>query len=306
MKKIAKPEFPDIIYRGYICYLDMVSRFPGIKASFNFVNKDFPYLHKHTHWEIILVTQGSCTHTLNNIPRIMSRGDAVIVRPNEEHKIENLPISNPDERQSSQHIAIHFSDEVAVNILSIYNHSDFFEENSSLYLQLSENRLNNRINKLIYIQLLSRLEYETNTLIIVNKFFMEYIEQKMNTSSFHYPDWLNVFLQKINNPSCFNKSIDVLAADTPYSYSRLSVLFKEYTNTPLSQYITEIKMKYATKLLKRTNMNILHISTYLGYDSIASFNRNFKKYFNTTPSDYRKENQIINSKNEPPSPIETL
>ena len=65
-------------------------------------------------------------------------------------------------------------------------------------------------------------------------------------------------------------------------------------------------MKYATKLLKRTNMNILHISTYLGYDSIASFNRNFKKYFNTTPSDYRKENQIINSKNEPPSPIETL
>ena len=124
---------------------------------------------------------------------------------------------------------------------------------------------------------------------------MEYIEQKMNTNSFHYPDWLNVFLQKLNNPSNFNKSIDVLAAETPYSYSRLSVLFKEYTNTPLSQYITEIKMKYATKLLKRTNMNILHISTFLGYDSIASFNRNFKKYFNTTPSDYRNENQIKKS-----------
>lgn len=306
MKKIVKPEYPDIIYRGYICYLDMVSRFPGIKACFNFVNKDFPYLHKHTHWEIILITQGTCTHTLNGIPRIMSRGDAIIVRPNEEHKIENLPSSNPSEQQTSQHIAIHFSNEVADNILSVYNHSDFFEESSSLYLQLSENRLSNRINKLIYIQLLSQLEYETNTLLLVNKFFMEYIEQKMNTSSFHYPDWLNVFLQKLNNPSNFNKSIEVLASETPYSYSRLSVLFKEYTNTPLSQYITEIKMKYATKLLSRTNMNVLHISTFLGYDSIASFNRNFKKYFNTTPSDYRKENQIKKPLDATNSALDTL
>ena len=39
MKKISKPEYPEIIYRGYICYLDMVSRFPGIKATFNFVNR---------------------------------------------------------------------------------------------------------------------------------------------------------------------------------------------------------------------------------------------------------------------------
>ena len=289
MSKPIKPDYPTIKYRGYMTNLDMVSPFANINAAFNFVNKDFPYIHNHTFWEIILMTQGSCVHTINNNPHTMTRGDAVIVYPGAEHKIEAI-LSENNEKLPTEHIAFHFSSNVAENIINTYSNSGFFKKDEPYYLQINEKKLTNLINKLIIIQLQSREKYEANILLIINKIFINYIEQCINTepNNYCYPTWLNNLLQQLNKPSSFNKSVKLLAKDTPYSYSRLSSLFKEYTNMSILEYITETKIKYAARLLKRTDMNILYISTYLGYDSIASFNRNFKRILGVTPSEYRK------------------
>ena len=48
-------------------------------------------------------------------------------------------------------------------------------------------------------------------------------------------------------------------------------------------------MTYAKRLLRTTDMTILQISSsMLFYDSLATFNHNFKKFFSMTPSEYRK------------------
>lgn len=54
-----------------------------------------------------------------------------------------------------------------------------------------------------------------------------------------------------------------------------------------SKLLLSIRMAYACTLLKTTELEIAYIAAYVGYDSLRSFNRNFKDYLGITPREYR-------------------
>lgn len=80
-----------------------------------------------------------------------------------------------------------------------------------------------------------------------------------------------------------------------YSYPYISVLFSKDTGMTLRDYICEKKIEYAEKLLE-TDKSITEISTSLGYDSIHTFSRIFKKKSGMSPSSYRIKYQNLNNK----------
>ena len=80
---------------------------------------------------------------------------------------------------------------------------------------------------------------------------------------------------------------------TPFSYSRLSRLFKLYIGKSLIEYINNLKIVYAKKELRMTQKKIIEISLDLGYDSVSSFNHIFKAATTLTPSQYRKKHATI-------------
>ena len=55
------------------------------------------------------------------------------------------------------------------------------------------------------------------------------------------------------------------------------------------QYLNDIKIRYAAKQLLGTTNSIAEISYESGYESISQFHREFKKKFNCSPVEYRKE-----------------
>lgn len=63
--------------------------------------------------------------------------------------------------------------------------------------------------------------------------------------------------------------------------SNLSLSFHEL--------LQRVRMLYACSLLKATALEIGYIAAYAGFDSLRTFNRNFKEYMGTTPSRYREE-----------------
>jgi len=67
-----------------------------------------------------------------------------------------------------------------------------------------------------------------------------------------------------------------------------SKAFKYYTGKSVNDYIYELRVKEAIKLLLERKMNILDIALYIGFDSVKTFNRAFKKFTGKNPSDYRK------------------
>lgn len=71
--------------------------------------------------------------------------------------------------------------------------------------------------------------------------------------------------------------------------SYLSHLFKEYTAQNLTDYINEVRIEHAKRLLLASNDKIYKIAKTLGYDNEKYFFRVFKKVTGLTPEQFRKQ-----------------
>lgn len=65
--------------------------------------------------------------------------------------------------------------------------------------------------------------------------------------------------------------------------------FKKYTKKTFTQYINEVKIGYACKLLMETDLNVAEICYQSGYNSLSMFNKHFKKITKKTPLHYRRQ-----------------
>jgi YesN/AraC family two-component response regulator len=68
-------------------------------------------------------------------------------------------------------------------------------------------------------------------------------------------------------------------------------LFKQHKRTTFTEYVTNIRMKEAVRLLENTSLRVTEIAERLGYADPAYFSNTFKKTIGRTPSDLRKQPQ---------------
>lgn len=90
----------------------------------------------------------------------------------------------------------------------------------------------------------------------------------------------------------YNKCIDfkVIAKKLGFSDSHLTRIFKQYCSMTPNEYITKIRINKSEQLLKETSMDILEIAHEVGFESLSTFYRCFKKNVGSTPKEYRKIN----------------
>lgn len=63
--------------------------------------------------------------------------------------------------------------------------------------------------------------------------------------------------------------------------------FKKMTNKSFTEFLNEVRIRNASRLLAQEDMQISEICYTVGYNSITNFNRQFKKITGVTPKDYR-------------------
>ena len=82
-------------------------------------------------------------------------------------------------------------------------------------------------------------------------------------------------------------SIDALADIAALSPSGLHRMFVRHVRSPVSAYVTRLRIGEACALLSATERPIAHVASDVGYDSLANFNRQFKAAKQMTPRQYR-------------------
>lgn len=267
--------------------LDLASPFHNLDVAFHWKNVDYPFMHTHEHWEIFIVMQGEITHTINGKKYLCKRGDAWLVRPNDLHELRFSSTAS----QNYQNINFVFSSEFAELLLRPHRDpGELTNAQRPLSFSINDLDLSSIYDKCLYTQNLPREQYEANAKLLVARLMLTFLEQDTVFDS-KYPVWFNNFLIYISTPTSFDLSLKELSQATPYSYSRLAVLFKEYTGTTFASYVTEKKLTYAKQLLRTTSMTTLQICEKLGYTSLSAFNHLFKKTFSMTPSEYRKKHK---------------
>lgn len=76
-----------------------------------------------------------------------------------------------------------------------------------------------------------------------------------------------------------------LASMTPTAFSRF---FKLRTDKSISEYIIDIRLGHAARLLADSTMAVVEICYHCGFNNISNFNRIFKKRKGCTPTEFRE------------------
>ena len=84
-----------------------------------------------------------------------------------------------------------------------------------------------------------------------------------------------------------NLSLDELARLSHLSLSSFKRKFKEVFNESPKKYISQKKIERAAELLKTDSLRISDIAYDVGFDSLATFNRNFTSMYGKSPSEFR-------------------
>lgn len=82
--------------------------------------------------------------------------------------------------------------------------------------------------------------------------------------------------------------VEDIANELYIGRSRLSTNFKNETGINISDYITQIKIDEAKRLLRYSNQSFSQISLYLGFSSQSHFSKVFKDKTELTPFEYRQ------------------
>lgn len=77
------------------------------------------------------------------------------------------------------------------------------------------------------------------------------------------------------------------------NYSLFSYSFKQYTGSNFVNYLRDIRMKEAKRLLAGTDMRIAEISQAVGYENEKHFMKLFKGCCGVSPSEYRRNMGFI-------------
>ena len=83
-------------------------------------------------------------------------------------------------------------------------------------------------------------------------------------------------------------SLSEIASYTAMNEAAFCRYFKQETGKTFKQYILDMRIGYACKLLAAGRMNVSQISLECGFESTAHFNRIFKRITGMTPTSYRE------------------
>jgi AraC-like DNA-binding protein len=81
-------------------------------------------------------------------------------------------------------------------------------------------------------------------------------------------------------------SLEEIAGEVHMTTTSFCRFFKQRTNKSFVQYVNDIRVGYACKLLLEENYNISQIAFESGFENLSNFNKQFKKIKNITPRQF--------------------
>ncbi len=92
----------------------------------------------------------------------------------------------------------------------------------------------------------------------------------------------------------YNKDLNMAVVSNHISmnYSLFSYVFKQYTGGNFVNYLKDIRIKEAKRLLEETDMLVIEISQKVGYENEKHFMKIFKGVCGVSPTEYRKNMQF--------------
>lgn len=245
--------------------------------------------HYHPEYELTCIIKGNGYRIVGNSYEQFVEGDLVLLGTNLPHTWSN----KLNESSHSEAVVIQFSKEfispfiglneghLIKNMLEASARGMRFEADETFGLKMIELTECQGIERIIkLISLLDDLSQKTADIIAPNTFHnivSKKSEMRINTVCVH-----------IQNNFYNNLSLKEVADLISLTESNFCKFFKKATGTTYSNYLNEIRINEASRMLVQTDKTISQICFDCGFETLSYFNRVFLKKKAITPSYYKK------------------
>lgn len=276
-----------------------------VHSSFSAVCYEHTYfeapLHIHPEYELILIEQGEGYTFVGDMTYKLAAGDFMLIG----HDLPHLWLSSHE----------YYIKGTSLRSASVYAQfkTDIFpaqestvEEFSSIYRLLSDSQKGLRFSG----EGLERIKQQFRELPTLSGFSrllsLYQILQDLSACPYTFltsAHYINTYEQGKEDPIIQrahlfmnrnyqeNITLEQIAAYAGMNPSALCRYYKKHTGETLFQYLAELRISYATKLLMNKNISIGQIAYDCGYNNLSHFNRQFKAIMGKTPSEYYQQLQ---------------
>jgi AraC-like DNA-binding protein len=271
-------------------------------------NNPFTHWHHHPEYELCLITKGRGRRMIgDNIDRF-ENNDVVFIGSYTPHEVlcDQEYFNHPDGFQGEG---------IVIQFLYNFLGENFFKipENTSLnkfILESTRGYVFHGETKKKIISVMLKMDEMNDTdrfyaLFSLLKIFATTKEFNiLSSAAFTEPFWLDETgpMQKalkfiLQN---FQKPINIkdLLQITNMSNTSFYASFKKTYRMPFKDYLLNIRVGYACKLLTDKSQNISGIAYDSGFGNISNFNRQFKRIKAITPSQFQEQIKILDNGNE--------
>ncbi len=259
----------------------------------------YDQLHHHPELQLIYIIEGTGDLYIGDSITSFSPEDLFLIGSNQNHLFKSDPEYFEDDCQKkSQSISIFFHDQslgkdfFEISEMSTIRHlMERANRGLRFFTEVAES-IGPRMNKLLnktgferFVEILSIL----NNLAETNEY--EYLAE---ISSPHPPSdkesrRVNNVINYILNNYKEDIELETIADIAHYSKAAFCKFFKQRTRKTFSEFLNEVRVSQACKLLQKTDLNISRIGYESGYNNISHFNRQFKKHTGLTPREYSQK-----------------
>lgn len=132
---------------------------------------------------------------------------------------------------------------------------------------------------LTFIDLLKRIESKIT-------FFEHYVtEQQANQDT----QFKNQLIDYVTEHLSDKLTLKQVAEFFHFNYSYFSSYFSRLFDTTFVDFITQVRLEKAKKLLEQNELNISEIAELTGFSDVNYFSKVFKKHIGTSPTSYRRK-----------------
>lgn len=270
--------------------------------------------HSHHEYEIYFFCGGDCKYLISNRIYDLEPGDIILLDGKTLHK------PNPKIERTYTRSMLHFSPTWLAELVSVlgipnlldpfkklnnclirtgYNESGQFVDNkmkkiAGLQAQLHEEmQRTGTVNKLLEVELKLELVQLLLKIYQMSQQELAHVSSKKTEKEVHaeaIASWINDhYREKI--------SLDRISTELNLSKYYTSHVFKEVTGFTVMEYVMGCRLHQVKYLLEmEPDLTLAQISNSTGFESVAHFSRFFKEKTGKTPSQYRKDKIIPNTK----------
>jgi AraC-like DNA-binding protein len=275
----------------------------AIPESKTFVVKDLiaphfdPNWHFHPEYQLFLVLKGKGTRFIGDQIKPFREGDMVFTGPNLPHLWRNDDwYFRKNDADQTRGIVIYFQPD----LLSLYQEKEEMESIHHL-LQKSARGLEIRgeTNRLVSKWMLELLDQKGVPSIIQLLRILDALSKSTDCSPIAHAGYVNMnkesetgrmtlVYEHVMKNFTQRLPLEEVASLTNMSVSSFSRYFKSRANKSFSNFLSEIRIGHACKMLHEENTSISQVSDASGFPTLSNFNKQFKEITGKTPLQYKK------------------